>query len=72
VYATARRVEAMSGLQHSSIEKMALDVTDDGNVQRVVRRIAEVEGRIDILVNNAGMLGVVLCSCSIHMRTAIL
>ncbi|OSD05587.1 oxidoreductase [Trametes coccinea BRFM310] len=55
VYATARRLEAMEGFEHP-VEKLRLDVTDDENVQVVVKTILEREGRIDVLVNNAGVL----------------
>jgi len=55
VYATARRVEAMEGFKHKSIECLRLDVTDDANVEEVVKIVMEKEGRIDILVNNAGV-----------------
>jgi len=56
VYATARRVEAMEGLKHPNIERLALDVTNDANVNAVVATIVEREGRIDIVVNNAGSM----------------
>ncbi|KZT67754.1 NAD(P)-binding protein [Daedalea quercina L-15889] len=56
VYATARRLEAMEGLAHPSIECLALDVTDDANVKQVVETVIEREGRIDIVVNNAGAI----------------
>jgi NADP-dependent 3-hydroxy acid dehydrogenase YdfG len=54
VYATARKVEKMSGLS-ASIEQLELDVLDDTSVKKAVAVIIEREGRIDILVNNAGM-----------------
>ncbi|KAI9062271.1 oxidoreductase [Trametes sanguinea] len=55
VYATARKLEAMEGFKHP-VEKLVLDVTDDRNVQEVVKTILDREGRIDVLVNNAGVL----------------
>ncbi|KAI0660642.1 NAD-P-binding protein [Cubamyces menziesii] len=55
VYATARRIEAMTTLTHPNIERARLDVTDDASMQSVFDSIVEKEGRIDILVNNAGM-----------------
>jgi 1-acylglycerone phosphate reductase len=54
VYATARKVEKMSGLS-SFIEQLELDVLSDVSVKKAVEAIIEREGRIDILVNNAGM-----------------
>ncbi|EIW65337.1 oxidoreductase [Trametes versicolor FP-101664 SS1] len=56
VYATARRLEAMGGFTHNTVERLVLDVMSDDNVQDVVRTILEKEGRIDVLVNNAGVL----------------
>lgn len=53
VYATARRLEAMEGFTREGIERLKLDVTDDANVEDVVRTVLEQEGRIDVLVNNA-------------------
>ncbi|KAI0673707.1 NAD-P-binding protein [Trametes maxima] len=55
VYATARRLEAMSTLTHPNIEHLRLDITDEASVNTVVDTIIQKEGRIDILVNNAGM-----------------
>lgn len=53
VYATARRLEAMEGFTREGIERLKLDVTDDANVEDVVRTVLDQEGRIDVLVNNA-------------------
>jgi 1-acylglycerone phosphate reductase len=48
----------MQGFQHSGIQLLVLDVTDDDQVRSVVGHVLEKEGRIDILVNNAGALGI--------------
>jgi NAD(P)-dependent dehydrogenase (short-subunit alcohol dehydrogenase family) len=48
----------MDGFKNSSIEKLALDVTNDEDVERVVKFIIHAEGRIDIVVNNAGVGGI--------------
>lgn len=54
VYATARDPEDIADLEALGCETAALDVTDDGQIQRLVKRIVENEGRLDCLVNNAG------------------
>lgn len=56
VYATARSVEKMEGFKHEDIRTVALDVMSDEQVESVVKKIVEGEGRIDILVNNAGVI----------------
>ncbi|KAJ7751259.1 oxidoreductase [Mycena maculata] len=59
VYATARRLEAMAGLDaHPLISLEKMDVTSDADVRRVVELIVAQVGRIDIVVNNAGVMGV--------------
>lgn len=55
VYATSRKVESIGDFADSLVEKLALDVTSDEAVERVVKHIAEVEGKIDVVVNNAGL-----------------
>ncbi|THH33111.1 hypothetical protein EUX98_g1054 [Antrodiella citrinella] len=55
VYATARKLEVMDGLDESNIHKLVLDVTNEKQIAEVVSTIVEAEGRIDVLVNNAGM-----------------
>ncbi|KAJ7103303.1 oxidoreductase [Mycena belliarum] len=59
VYATARRLEAMAGLDaHPRITLQTLDVTSDADVRRVVEAVVAEAGQIDIVVNNAGVLGI--------------
>ncbi|KAI9596795.1 hypothetical protein BDF19DRAFT_436809 [Syncephalis fuscata] len=55
VYATARRLEAMSELEALGIHALSLDVTRPETMNSAVNTIIETEGRIDILVNNAGL-----------------
>lgn len=45
----------MADLSHANIKKLTLDVTDDKNVDAVVKTVIDSEGKIDILVNNAGL-----------------
>ncbi len=54
VYATARRLESLEGLEQSGCKPLSLDVTDEASMAEAVRTVQEVEGGIDALVNNAG------------------
>jgi NADP-dependent 3-hydroxy acid dehydrogenase YdfG len=54
VYATARSVEKMKGLDAAGCLLKALDVTDSKAIASVVSDMLTAEGRVDVLVNNAG------------------
>jgi len=54
VYATARRIESLSGLQQSGLRTLALDVNDDASIAAALALIQSEQGRLDMLVNNAG------------------
>lgn len=57
MYATARRIESMSGLVAAcpGVKTLALDVTQQDSVAAAVAAVLREAGRIDVLVNNAGM-----------------
>ncbi|TFK50577.1 NAD-P-binding protein [Heliocybe sulcata] len=54
VYATARSVDSMRGLQHANMKKLSSDVTSDEQVSSVVQAIMDAEGYVDLVINNAG------------------
>ncbi|KAJ3571393.1 hypothetical protein NP233_g3775 [Leucocoprinus birnbaumii] len=56
VYATSRRAETIADFENPKIHKLALDVTSDENIQKVIHEILTKEGKLDVVVNNAGMI----------------
>jgi NAD(P)-dependent dehydrogenase (short-subunit alcohol dehydrogenase family) len=54
VFATARRVEAIAGLERDGCRLLALDVTDEKSMVGAVTAVQEEYGAIWALVNNAG------------------
>ncbi|WP_419832287.1 SDR family oxidoreductase [Endozoicomonas atrinae] len=54
VWATARNLQSIQALSDQNIQVLALDVTDESQVQEVVQHILNTDGHLDILVNNAG------------------
>jgi len=54
VYGGARRVESLDPVSASGGHALAMDVTSEMDLERVVRTILGQEGRLDVLVNNAG------------------
>ena len=53
VYASARRLEALAGLE-GRCELLELDVTDDVSMRAAVERVEHEHGAVRALVNNAG------------------
>jgi len=54
VYATARRLETLGGLEAKGCRTLALDVTDEASRQAAVDAVVATEGAVGVLVNNAG------------------
>jgi len=54
VYASARRLEAIAGLEHAGCRLLQLDVTDDESMRAAVQKVEQDDGAVGVLVNNAG------------------
>jgi short-subunit dehydrogenase len=54
VYGAARRVEKMDDLRAAGGHALPMDITDQTDLERVVRTVLDEQERIDVLVNNAG------------------
>lgn len=64
VYATARHLDRMAGLDTLGCHLLQLDVIDEAAVQQTISKVVDEQGKIDVLVNNAGT--------SWHMLASIL
>src|SRR4030095_14762184 len=49
-----RRVQSLEEVSAAGGHALAMDVTNDADLERVVRTILDQQGRLDVLVNNAG------------------
>jgi NAD(P)-dependent dehydrogenase (short-subunit alcohol dehydrogenase family) len=54
VFATARKIESLSGIAHERLIPIALDVNDEAAITKAMIIVAERAQHIDLLVNNAG------------------
>ncbi len=54
VYVAARRIENMNDLKQMGGLPMQMDITNEGDIEKVVNTIIKNEGKIDVLWNNAG------------------
>ncbi len=54
MYATARRLEALTELAEAGCETLALDVADEASREAAVQAVEERHGAVGVLVNNAG------------------
>ncbi|HEU0249293.1 MAG TPA: SDR family NAD(P)-dependent oxidoreductase, partial [Solirubrobacteraceae bacterium] len=54
VYASARRLESISGLTDAGCKLLQLDVTDEASMRAAVETVVHEHGAVGALVNNAG------------------
>ena len=54
VYAVARSIDKMKDLEAMGGHIMKMDVTNEEDIEKVVAKVIEEQGRIDVLWNNAG------------------
>jgi NAD(P)-dependent dehydrogenase (short-subunit alcohol dehydrogenase family) len=54
VYATARRVDSLTGLAGRGMHTLALDVTDEASMTQAVAAVEAAAGAVGVLINNAG------------------
>jgi NAD(P)-dependent dehydrogenase (short-subunit alcohol dehydrogenase family) len=54
VYATARRLERMRELERHGVRLVRADISVPDDVEALVSRVLDEQGRLDVLVNNAG------------------
>jgi NAD(P)-dependent dehydrogenase (short-subunit alcohol dehydrogenase family) len=54
VYAAARRVDRMTGLEAAGARLLSLDLTLDASIVAAANQVRDEAGRLDVLVNNAG------------------
>src|SRR5438128_1478179 len=52
---SAQRLEAVAAEHEGNVTAVAVDVSDEHAVQRVIRDADKESGRLDVLVNNAGV-----------------
>jgi len=61
----------MEGFSHTSIQKLALDVTSDEDVDRVIKTILDADGKVDVVVNNAGVMGISMSAIQESAEAAV-
>lgn len=54
VYGLARRVEKMQDIVQAGGNAIAMDVTDESQIQAAVDQILKEQDKVDVLINNAG------------------
>ena len=54
VYCVARSVDKMKDLEQLGGHVLKMDVTNEADIEAVVKQVIDEQGRIDVLWNNAG------------------
>ncbi|MEM7182650.1 MAG: oxidoreductase [Spirochaetota bacterium] len=54
VYGLARRVEKMQDIVKAGGKAIAMDVTEESQIQNAVDQVLQEQGKVDVLINNAG------------------
>lgn len=54
VYGLARRVEKMDDIVKAGGKAIAMDITNEAQIESVVNQVLQEQGKVDVLINNAG------------------
>ncbi len=54
VYGLARRVEKMEDVVKAGGKAIAMDITDETQIENAVSQVMQEQGKVDVLINNAG------------------
>jgi len=54
VYALARRTELMKDLENLGAHVLKLDISNEPQIEEVIKQIETEQGEVDVLINNAG------------------
>ena len=54
VYGLARRVEKMDDIVKAGGKAIAMDITNEAQIESAVKQVLQEQGKVDVLINNAG------------------
>ena len=54
VYGLARRIEKMADIVNSGGKAIAMDITNEAQIESAVNQVLQEQGKVDVLINNAG------------------
>lgn len=54
VYGLARRVDKMKDIVKAGGKAIAMDITDESQIQKALDQVMKEQGKVDVLINNAG------------------